>query len=119
MFRMKTPVFGFYESIRFNKSNGFSMSYEHLYFSSSDVIGKYASKYGLEVVCALFGGGDGRPCVEANQRNIRNLIKGTLASMRLLESSRELRTTVRQAGHDYQAKRARRNILMILGKRLT
>lgn len=119
LFCITTPSFECAESIGFDNWIGFIKSLEHLYFFSSDVIGKYAAKYGMQVTCTLYGEGKGLNNQPCNECKTKKMVKRVLCSMHLLGAIQRIKSVIqstRPIKHDYQSDEIRHNLLMILRK---
>ncbi len=111
-----TPSFECAEYVGFENWSGFSTSLEHLYFFSSDTIGKYAAKHGMRVVCILYGGGKGLNGSNRRKSNSRLVVKSVLRSLHLLGPLRMVRSNMLLTKHDYQSREPRHNLFMVLRK---
>ena len=117
---LTTPSFECAESVGFDNWIGFSSSFEHLYFFSSTTIGEYAAKYGMQSVCTLYGGGEGRRRHRNFRFSAREMAKRTLYSMRVLEAARGIKRMMqsdRPIQHDYQSENIRHNLFIVLRKK--
>jgi cyclopropane fatty-acyl-phospholipid synthase-like methyltransferase len=111
-----TPSFECAECVGFRNWTGFSYSFEHLYFFSGAIIGKYAAKHGMGVVRTLYGGGNGFDHSKAEPSKGRLIIKSMLISLHLLSFLTAVRNSLQTTKDHYQSRKFRHNLFMVLRK---
>jgi len=110
---LATPNYECGKKAGIEKWIGFSMSFEHLYFFTPEILNYYAQEQGLSVVKCLTGGGNGVVATTSKSQKVKQFLRYLIEKANLLNFVKAARNKLYSGYYSYQICGYQHNLFMI------